>query len=469
MKHLNTLALVMAVYLAGATQHQLWVATTQGGANQLGAIYVADATGSNFHIVHDCDMYGSRIVGSMTLAPNGILYGVTETGGTADSCVVCSFDPLTGVFSDIHDFANSSDSGESALTGMTLAADGQLYGVTYGGGANGGGVIYTVDPTNNNYNPIHNFTMDSSGFGPVGGLLALSNGMLYGTTYSGGLYGMGTIFAFNPVSRTFYDLHDFTDSTGSLPYLGTLMQGADGKLYGMVNSGGALGVGVIYSLDLNGNVYTDVHDFDGANGGAPDGGLMQATDGNLYGMTNMGGLNNLGTIFKFNSATSAYSVIFNFDNLSGSAPVRNLTQSSTGKLFGTTPRGGSGNTGVIFSYDIVSNIYSKVFEFDSLGGVPDGDVVDALTNSPMGIGVIEDEPALSLFPNPATGSVTVTLNDEMVGATAKLTNMTGQLISGLSLTSKTTQVNIKDLPAGIYFVTIRKGETQNSQKLIVAE
>lgn len=469
MKHLSILGLALVLYFTtGAQQHQLWVTTSLGGANGVGAIYVADHTGTNFHIVHDCDMYGSQILGSMTLAPNGWLYGVTETGGTDDSCVVCAFNPLTGEFNDIHDFAFSPDSGESATSGMTLASNGLLYGTTAGGGVNNAGVIYTVDPTTNAYNPIHHFNNDSSGSGPLSQLLQLSNGKLYGTTYAGGAWGSGTIFSFDPLTNNLTSLYSFDGTTGNMPYFGKLIQATDGKLYGMTYNGGASDLGVIYSFNLTGNVYTVIHEFNGTDGAMPTGGLMQATDGNLYGMTSQGGPDTVGVLFKINPVTRNYSVLLNFNELNGASPSRGLSQTSTGKLFGTTSSGGVNGGGVIFSYDIATNTYTKMHEFDTYSGYPESEVYDALTQSPMGMDPVEEEAALSIYPNPATGNVTITVDQSLTGGITTVTDVTGRTITAVTLNSQNTALNTQNFPDGIYFVTVRKNTDTSALKLTVS-
>jgi uncharacterized repeat protein (TIGR03803 family) len=111
-----------------------------------------------------------------------------------------------------------------------------------------------------------------------------------------------------------------------------------------------------------------VQDFDGANGAYPYGSLMQAADGKLYGTTNGGGNGGYGVIFSFDLSTSAYTTVKDFDYTNGGYPVGSLMQASDGKLYGTTNGGGNGGYGVIFSFDPSSSTYSKVQDYNGTNG-----------------------------------------------------------------------------------------------------
>ena len=123
------------------------------------------------------------------------------------------------------------------------------------------------------------------------------------------------------------------------------------KLYGMTRDGGSTDHGVIFSFDPATSTYTKLQDFDYTNGGDPYGSLIQASDGKLYGMTSGGGNNGYGVIFSYNPVTSAYSKLIDFDYVNGAYPQGSLIQATDGKLYGMTYGGGSNDYGVIFSYN----------------------------------------------------------------------------------------------------------------------
>jgi uncharacterized repeat protein (TIGR03803 family) len=112
---------------------------------------------------------------------------------------------------------------------------------------------------------------------------------------------------------------DFDGTNGANPF-GNLMQASDGKLYGMTYGGGSNGVDVIFSFDLSSSTYTKLKDFDHINGTNPQGSLMQASDGKLYGMTLRGGRSGAGVIFSFDPSSSTYTKLKDYDGANGANP-----------------------------------------------------------------------------------------------------------------------------------------------------
>ena len=141
---------------------------------------------------------------------------------------------------------------------------------------------------------------------PESELVQASDGNFYGTTSQVGLNGLGTVFKITPAG-TLTTLNNFTQggSTGSSPY-GGLVQGTDGNLYGTTFAGGTSsncsgGCGIVFKITLSGTL-TVLHNFNGADGSNPEAKLLQASDGNFYGTTFGGGANGLGTVFKITPA-----------------------------------------------------------------------------------------------------------------------------------------------------------------------
>jgi uncharacterized repeat protein (TIGR03803 family) len=144
-------------------------------------------------------------------------------------------------------------------------------------------------------------------------------------------------------AQTVSNLYVFTDSTiGSHPS-SALVQGRDGKLYGVTNEGGAnscsggYGCGTIYKLDLLGNL-TTLHNFDNADGFVP-GGLTLGSDGNLYGPANQGGAYGFGTLFRI-TPNGVFTKLHDFANTGdGEYPQGPLLQASNGNFYGLTENG----------------------------------------------------------------------------------------------------------------------------------
>ena len=191
------------------------------------------------------------------------------------------------------------------------------------------------------------------------------------TRNGGNDYGDGLIFSFDPSSST-YTILDFDNVIYTIP-TGGLVQARDGKLYGMTTfsgflfSGGPNGYGGIFSYDLSSSTLTWLKGFDGTDGANPRGSLIQASDGKLYGMAG-GGNNGFGVIFSFDPSSSVYTKLKDFDNANGAYPAGNLMQASDGKLYGMTSGGGSSGLGVIFSFDPSASTYTKLQDYTGANG-----------------------------------------------------------------------------------------------------
>src|SRR6266404_3782796 len=123
---------------------------------------------------------------------------------------------------------------------------------------------------------------------------------------------------------------------------GGLIEGTDGALYG-TTSPGANTMGTIFKLNKDGSGYSVLHNFSwtGGDGWDPRGTLVEGNDGALYGTSSYGGNNAEGTVFKLKKDGSAYEVLFSFSGSDGSNPFAGLIEGSDGALYGTTLYGGS--------------------------------------------------------------------------------------------------------------------------------
>lgn len=142
-------------------------------------------------------------------------------------------------------------------------------------------------------------------------------------------------------SETLAYLHDFGSSGDGTSPIGPLLD-VGGTLYGVTNAGGAQGVGTVYSVSPSGSpsgtyslLYSFNHSGDGAN---PSDGLVNL-NGTLYGTEYNGGVYNVGTVYSV-TTSGTESVLYTFyPGSDGANPAAGLTYSG-GKFYGTTAKGG---------------------------------------------------------------------------------------------------------------------------------
>jgi uncharacterized repeat protein (TIGR03803 family) len=291
---------------------------------------------------------GSNPYSSLVQATDGNFYGMTENGGTQGYGTIFKYN-TSGVDSILYNFnVYYPFAGINPPGSLIQGNDGNLYGIAWNSSSNGGTIFQCT--TTGIVTILHNFS------GPCfGKLLQASDGNLYGMTYQGGA-GNGYIFKCT-LSGTFTNLHNFANgaSDGACP-TGSLIQASDGNLYGMTGLGGASNSGIIFQCTTSG-VVTLIYSFaGGSDGDNPTGDLIQATDGNLYGMTHIGGSSGKGVIFKCTTA-GVETIIHNFNGASDGANANgSLIQASDGNLYGMTTQGGSLGLGTLFESSLTGAV-----------------------------------------------------------------------------------------------------------------
>ena len=188
---------------------------------------------------------------------------------------------------------------------------------------------------------LHRFAgAPGDGQSPEGGLIEGNDGALYGTTYLGGSNNLGTIFRLTKDGGTFSILWHLGAADGTKPQ-GSFFKGTDGALYGTTAS-------TVFKMDTNGSGFTMLHAF-GVQ--SPQFGVIEASDGFLYGTTSAGGSNNLGTVFQLTTDGSSYALLHSFDGTNGRSPQAGLLEASNGMLYGTTFYRATNSYGTIFQLD----------------------------------------------------------------------------------------------------------------------
>jgi len=297
---------------------------------------------------------------------NGLLYGTTLEGGTHNNGIIFSIGQDGTDYQVLLSLHNSI--GDESHSCFVVGQNGILYGMTASGGDNGEGVIFSFNPatptptptatptaTPANFQTLFSFACASSTGKEPHGRLTLDPNLtiLYGMTRKGGDHDLGVVFKFDTSDNTYSELHDFAGGhdDGATSDHGYVVQSGD-HLYGMTTNGGHHDDGVLFRIKTDGSSFDLLHKFgethhDGKN---PYGSLL-LVDNKLYGTTANGGDNDLGTVFVINTDGNNYQRLYSFsgqtNNDDGSKPIDNVILVN-GWLYGMTTEGGAKGQGTIF-------------------------------------------------------------------------------------------------------------------------
>jgi len=346
----------LAIFTATLFVASAWAATLEkvlhnfnsngtDGANPYAGL-IFDAAGNLYGTTYlggtgSCLFSGSGCGTVFELSPNG-------TGGWTEQV--------------LHTFNHNGTDGIEPSAGLIFDGAGNLYGTTNGGGTQGVGTVFELSPNGHGgwtETVLYNFSGYPDGAYPYAGLIFDAVGNLYGTTEYGGTYskcygGCGTVFVLTPAAGggwTETVLLSFNDHGGAYP-AASLILDASGNLYGTTYEGGAFGVGTAFELTpQTGGGWKEkvLHDFNnnGKDGYYPEAGLIFDATGNLYGTTYGGGADNVGAVFRLTRKASggwAEKILhdFNDNGKDGAYPAAGLIVDASGNLYGTTYGGAFG-------------------------------------------------------------------------------------------------------------------------------
>lgn len=332
-----------------ADDGSFYVTTVNGGDAASGTVFKVLPSGEQQKLYSFS--FGSNPVEGLIQGTDGDLYGTTRNGGAYGRGTAFRI-THAGVKTVLHSFGRGDD-GAHPIASLIQGGDGSFYGTTYHGGASGKGTVFSITAAGQ-HAVLHSFAGGEDGANPAAGLIQGSDGDFYGTTYYGGVADKGVVFRMSPAGVVTV-LHAFAGGVeGAYPSV-ELVQGSDGNFYGVTAAGGDGHVGTVFEVTPSG-VATVIHSFHGgedgrdrADGVNPSSRLIQASDGNFYGTTILGGAHGVGTVFRFNPA-GVYSVIHSFGASDTGAlyPGSALLQGSDGDLYGATHYGGANGLGTIY-------------------------------------------------------------------------------------------------------------------------
>lgn len=319
--------------------------------------------------------------GNLIQASDGLLYGMTYAGGSNHHGTLFYYDIEQGKDSVLINFNTPNEA--SPLGSLLQVNDSMLYGMTDSGGTFNEGTLFSYNILTHKDSVLVSFA-DTNGKYPSGNLIKATDGLLYGMTPLGGSNGTGVLFSYNLLTGKDSVLVNFNGANGSTAY-GSLIQATNGLLYGMTRFGGGSGAGVIFSYNPVTGKDTVWVNFNGVNGSYPYGSLIQAANGLLYGMTYQGGGTNQGTLFSFSTSTGAYNLLVSLNGTNGQYPHNSLMQATDGYLYGMVFRGGTSDNGVLFRYDTLTGSDTVLVNFNGVNGnYPLADLTEAFSYSITG-------------------------------------------------------------------------------------
>lgn len=355
----------------------LYGTTSAGGFDNSGTVFRLSANGLNYSVLHHFDLASGTVpYAPLLLASDGVLYGTTSGGGAFDGGTVFKIQTDGSGFSTLHSFDLTL--GAYPYAGLSEDDDGFLYGTTYAGGASNEGTVFRLRETGADFAVLHEFDL-AHGARPASGVTVDPAGDLYGTTKDGPENGLGTAFRLARDGSTFEVVHAFAIADGISPQ-GPLLLASNGSLYGVAQNGGAHQHGTLYALSTAGGLQV-VHAFDYELGSGPQGPLAEGSDGMLHGTTSSGGVNGWGTAYRVALDGTSFQVGHLFSFETGSKPLGGLIQGSDGAFYGTASSGGGGNPGGASTRGVVFRLsYEGATDTDGDAILDDADNCPAVAN-----------------------------------------------------------------------------------------
>lgn len=415
---------------------KLWVTTSSQGKFNCGTVFQVSLVGKlsqrkNFGCTDGNEPQG------LTLGTDGNYYGVTAAGGSGNAGTVFKRTPA-GALTVLYNFTPDGSSGAEPVGTLALGSDGNFYGATYSSSSSNeyAGTLFKITP-DGTLTSIYTFCLKfgcPDGSQPYSSPVLAMDGNFYGTTYGGGAHGVGTMYRITP-QGVLTTLYSFDPSAGAVfSPTAPLVQAANGNFYGVVSQGGKNNDGAAFEITPSGD-FTVLHNFDGTDGYFPVE-LMQATDGNFYGTT--AGVNNEinGSIFQMTPAGNL-TMLHKFNGTDGMLPAM-LIQDTNGTLYGVT--GGGGNVycgydpsfgcGTVFSLDVGLGPFVKTVPAVRPVGAP----VTILGTNLRGVKSVTFNGVSAQFTTRFGSEILTTVPIGATSGTVTVTDRNGTLVSNTPFT-----------------------------------
>lgn len=448
--------------------------------------------------------------GSLTLSASGnVLYGRTSVGGAANNGTIFRLNTNGTGYRILYSYTNGSSNGTGNQPhhDALYLLDTMLYGAALSGGLNNNGVLFSISVNGFGYNAFKVFQGSPNDGAQSHSCFLYYNNALYGVTAAGGEHNHGSIYKVNPDGSGFTMLYSFSSSTGKNSHGRLTLGNGNNMMYGITKEGGSHDKGVIFQFDPSTSAYKEIHNFSGgsSDGASSDHGFLALIGDTLYGLTQGGGENDNGVLFRKNQDGSGFLVLHSFGNSDdGKNPFGSLIAYGN-NLYGTTRKGGTQDYGSIFVYNIQTG-YQKLASFDGAnkGAYPiDNVIINATGDTLFGITqaggqydsslsneygtifsfpIASGEGAVSIaedfrlnnnYPNPFNAQTKISFDIKKTGRySLKIYDVLGQLVDEvlnreLSAGTHTMTWNADRFASGIYFLSLENELSRSSKKIIL--
>ncbi|HTR29779.1 MAG TPA: choice-of-anchor tandem repeat GloVer-containing protein [Puia sp.] len=348
-------------------QVKMYGMTGGGGDSSAGVIFSINSDGSNYQLLYSfkggTDGAGPR--GTLAAGLDGKLYGTTTMGGLNNVGTIFAYDTLNHIYKKLADLGQTT--GTEPGGSLAWYKD-RWYGLTVTGGASGAGTLFSYEPISGVLKEVYDLTT-TTGQEPWGGITVF-NGLLYFNTYMGGPGYGGVLNVYDPDAGTVTGAVNFP--LDYAPYSSPVVM--NNILYG-VAVGGRYGIGSVYSFDPANKTFKEIHNYyEYIDGAEPFG--IQAFHGLLYVTTVDGGqYSSDGALNMVNPVTGGEAQLYSWSSSNpapGGSPLASPTITNDAMLLCMTSGGGTTGQGVLFSYDLHSNTYTKLLDFTGPNGAGPG-------------------------------------------------------------------------------------------------
>ncbi len=428
----------------------LYGITAYGGTFNGGVIFSYDLNANIYTKLYELlgNDTGGDCEGGLILAANGKLYGTSIDGNLANGNIF-SFDIATNTYASAHNLGGVA--GTSPFGTPIQAPDGKIYGMTDAGGLNSVGAIYCYNLSTGLVSSPYAFDNTHGSHG-VSNLTFASNGKLYGMTFQGGLNNYGVIFSLDTSSTNYNVVHDFTWGTadGADPLSG-LIQSSNGLLYGMAARGGTSPAnGLVFSFNTVSNLFTDLHNLDGTNdGSAPTGNLLEVSCSSYF------------TISPDTTQLHYYNAM---NLASGAPPLQYLWSWGDGNTdtvaYPSHAYTASGFYNICLTITDATGCASTFCDSANLLRVSGSMIYVNVVHWTAGIdpfSINNNSPEPKIFPNPNDGNFRISFDFPIKNSSDnyifEIYDISGRLISTRSVVFSTGEINLSlnNITNGIYF------------------